>query len=182
MEIWYSYLRYTDRLLDVFFLLLIVVLSELHENPRRKDCVTENSTKKHLREEHHLLATRPPYVIFFAFSAPHPPPLLCPLPPASVSGFEQSNQWRIYIQRRSDYKGSNQKSLNVGEHDYQAFLLITSQLVTDTKKCDGMIVDVITDLRKKHKRADCKSIHKETVKLADFSNTSKEDLMNRYQI
>ena len=153
VEIWYSYLRYTDRLLDVFFLLLIVVLSELHENPRRKDCVTENSTKKYLREEHHLLATRPPYVIFFCFFCPAPPPpLLCPLPPASVSGFEQSNQWRIYIQRRSDYKGSNQKSLNVGEHDYQAFLLITSQLVTDTKKCDGMIVDVITDLRKKHKR------------------------------
>ena len=57
--------------------------------------------------------------------------------------------------------------------------MATSQLVTDTKKFDSMIVDVITDLRKKHKRADCESIHKETVKLADFSNTSKEDLMNR---
>ena len=57
--------------------------------------------------------------------------------------------------------------------------MATSQLVTDTKKIDSMIVDVITDLRKKHKRADCESIHKETVKLADFSNTSKEDLMNR---
>ena len=54
--------------------------------------------------------------------------------------------------------------------------MATSQLVTDTKKFDSMIVDVITDLRKKHKRADCESIHKETVKLADFS---KEDLMNR---
>ena len=57
--------------------------------------------------------------------------------------------------------------------------MATSQLVTDTKKFDGMIVDVITDLRKKHKQADCESIHKETVKSADFSNTSKEDLMNR---
>ena len=57
--------------------------------------------------------------------------------------------------------------------------MATSQLVTDAKKFDSMIVDVITDLRKKHKRADCESIHKETVKLADFSNTSKEDLMNR---
>ena len=57
--------------------------------------------------------------------------------------------------------------------------MATSQLVTDTKKCDGMIVDVITDLRKKQKRADCESIHKEIVKLADFSNISKEDLMNR---
>ena len=36
-QILYSYLRYTDRLLDAFFLLLGVVLSEFHENPRRKD-------------------------------------------------------------------------------------------------------------------------------------------------
>ena len=57
--------------------------------------------------------------------------------------------------------------------------MATSQLVTDTKKIDGMIVDLITDLRRKHKRADCESIHKEIVKLADFSNISKEDLMNR---
>ena len=30
--------------------------------------------------------------------------------------------------------------------------MATSQLLTDTKKFDGMIVNVITDLRKKHKR------------------------------
>ena len=54
--------------------------------------------------------------------------------------------------------------------------MATSQLLTDTKKFDEMIVDVIADLRKKHKRADCESIHK------DFSNTSKEDLMNRINI
>ena len=54
-----------------------------------------------------------------------------------------------------------------------------SQLLTDTKNFYGMIVDVITDLRRKHKRADCESIHKEIVKIADFSNISKEDLMNR---
>ena len=42
-----------------------------------------------------------------------------------------------------------------------------------------MIVDAITDLRRKHKRADCKRILKEIVKLADFSKISKEDLMNR---
>ena len=57
--------------------------------------------------------------------------------------------------------------------------MATSQLVTDMKKFDGMIVDVITDLRRKHKRADCESTHKEIVKLADFSNIGKEDLMNR---
>ena len=60
--------------------------------------------------------------------------------------------------------------------------LATSQLLTDTKKFDEMIVDVITDLRKKRKRADCESIHKETIKIADFSNISKEDLMNRINI
>ena len=57
--------------------------------------------------------------------------------------------------------------------------MATSQLLTDTKKFDEMIVDVITDLRKKHKRADCESIHKEIIKIADFSNISKEDLTNR---
>ena len=57
--------------------------------------------------------------------------------------------------------------------------MATSQLVTDTEKFDGMIVDVITNLRRKHKWADCESIHKEIVKLEYFSNISKEDLMNR---
>ena len=57
--------------------------------------------------------------------------------------------------------------------------MATSQLVTGTEKFDGMIVDVITDLRRKHKQADCESIHKEILKLADFSNISKEDFMNR---
>ena len=37
IEILSSYRRYTDRLLDVFFLLLATILSELHENPRRKN-------------------------------------------------------------------------------------------------------------------------------------------------
>ena len=48
--------------------------------------------------------------------------------------------------------------------------MATSQLVTDTEKFDGMIVDVITNLRRKHKWADCESIHKEIVKL-DISVT-----------
>ena len=60
--------------------------------------------------------------------------------------------------------------------------MATSQLLTDTKTFDEMIVDVMADLRKKHKRADCESIHKEIVKIADFSNISKEDLMNRINI
>ena len=60
--------------------------------------------------------------------------------------------------------------------------MATSQLITDRKKFDEMIVDVIADLRKRHKRADCESIHKEIVKIADFSNISKEDLMNRINV
>ena len=57
--------------------------------------------------------------------------------------------------------------------------MATSPLVTDTKKFDWIVVDIITDLRRKHKRADFESIHKEFVKSSDFSNISKEDLMNR---
>ena len=57
-----------------------------------------------------------------------------------------------------------------------------SQLLTDTKKFDRMIVDVNTDLRRKHKRADFTSNQKEIVKLADFGNISKEDLINRIYI
>ena len=46
-QILYSYLRYADRLSDVFFLLLVVILSELHENLRRIDWGTE---KNHIEE------------------------------------------------------------------------------------------------------------------------------------
>ena len=57
--------------------------------------------------------------------------------------------------------------------------MATSPLLADMKKFDERIVDVITDLRRKHKRADSESIHKEIIKIADFSNISEEDLMNR---
>ena len=60
--------------------------------------------------------------------------------------------------------------------------MATSQLLTDTEKFDEMIVDVLTDLRKKQKLADCESIHKEIVKIADFRNIDKGDLMNRIYI
>ena len=60
--------------------------------------------------------------------------------------------------------------------------MATSQLLTDTNKFDEIIADVITDLRKKHKRADCENIHKEIIKIADFSNITKKDLMNRINI
>ena len=47
MQILYSYLRYTDRPLNVFSLLLAVILLEFHENPRRKDWVAE---KRYIEE------------------------------------------------------------------------------------------------------------------------------------
>ena len=55
--------------------------------------------------------------------------------------------------------------------------MVTSQLLTGTEKFDEMTVDVITDLKRKHKRVDCESIHKEIVEMS-----SKEDLMNRINI
>ena len=57
--------------------------------------------------------------------------------------------------------------------------MATSQLLIDTENFDEMIVDVITDLKRKNKHADCESIHKEIVKIADFSSISTEDL-SRY--
>ena len=60
--------------------------------------------------------------------------------------------------------------------------MATCQLLTDTEKLDEMILDVITDLRRKYKRADCENIHKEIAKITDFSNISKEDIMNRINI
>ena len=54
MQKLYSYLTYTDKLLDVFLLLLAVILSEFHEKPRRKYWVTEESTWKKFCEGHHF--------------------------------------------------------------------------------------------------------------------------------
>ena len=60
--------------------------------------------------------------------------------------------------------------------------MATSQLLTDTEKCSEMIVDVIIDLRRKHKHDSCESIHKESVKIVDSSNIRKEDHVNRINI
>ena len=42
----HSYLRCCERLLDVFFLLLAIILSECHENPRRKDWLQQKVHKR----------------------------------------------------------------------------------------------------------------------------------------
>ena len=52
--------------LDVLFLLLAVILSELYEKPRRnKDWVTEKSTKKNLCERHHFFDCTPSLLCHF---------------------------------------------------------------------------------------------------------------------
>ena len=76
--LWKYYIVISDTLVgfffDVLFLLLAVLLSELYEKPRRKkDWVTEKSTKKNLRERHqffwlHTLSTKSFFVAFFVYS------------------------------------------------------------------------------------------------------------------
>ena len=52
--------------MDVFFLLLVVILSELYEKSRRKDCVIEKGTEKNFCEGHHFLAIRPLFLVIFS--------------------------------------------------------------------------------------------------------------------
>ena len=59
--------------LDALFLFFAVILSELHEKPRRR--VTEKSSKKNLCEGHHVfwvraLLTMSSFVAFFVYSLP----------------------------------------------------------------------------------------------------------------
>ena len=74
MQILYSYLRYTDRFLNVFFLLLVVILLELPENPRRKDWVTE---EKYIEE---IVWRSSPFWLYAYFLMPFLS-LFCLLPP-----------------------------------------------------------------------------------------------------
>ena len=68
VQILYSHLRYTDRLLNFFFLLLAVILSELHKNSRRKDWVTEKVYRRIcVRNITFLAACSPSYIIFCRF-------------------------------------------------------------------------------------------------------------------
>ena len=48
-----------DSLLDVLFLMLAVILLELHERPRGKDCITEKSTWKNLCKEYYFFDCTP---------------------------------------------------------------------------------------------------------------------------
>ena len=67
----YTVISYTlvSFFLDVLFLLLAVILSELYEKPRRKkDWVSEKCTKKNLCEGHHFLTAHSPYYAIFSSS------------------------------------------------------------------------------------------------------------------
>ena len=60
VHILYSYLRYTDTLLVVFFLLLTEILLEFYEKKRRKDWVAEESTWTNWVRDIAFLAARLP--------------------------------------------------------------------------------------------------------------------------
>ena len=96
LQILYSCFRYTDRLVDVFFLLLTVMLSELYEKPRRKDLVTEKSTWKNLSEGHHIFGCTPSFlchffVTFFVYSLPLPKCYTCWIAPIEIHNKISSN-------------------------------------------------------------------------------------------
>ena len=50
-----------------FFLFFAVILSELHEKPRRKYWVTEKTAWMNLSEQHHFLAGTPSSLCYFFF-------------------------------------------------------------------------------------------------------------------
>ena len=70
----YSCLRYTDRLLGALFALLVVILSEPHENQEGKIELQKKVDRRICLRDNTFLATRPPsYVIFcrfFSYSLP----------------------------------------------------------------------------------------------------------------
>ena len=74
-----SYPRYTDKLLDMYFLLFAVILSVLHEKPRRKD------KKKYIDEFERgtlLFGCLPSFLCLFFFFA------FCLIPPFYLLRFQ----------------------------------------------------------------------------------------------
>ena len=63
MQILYSYLSYNYRL--VFFLLLVVILSEFQENPRRRHELQKRVHRSTCVEENTFLAARPSFYVIF---------------------------------------------------------------------------------------------------------------------
>ena len=60
--------------------------------------------------------------------------------------------------------------------------MVTALIQSETISFDQNIFTVINDLKKKRKRADIDSIHKEIIKTIDFKDTTKDDLQDRINI
>lgn len=75
----YSYLRWDDRLFDVFFLLLLLLFSFwLFTRIQEKNVwVTEKSTKKNLCERHHFFCLHYLPLMSFFYGVFHLLPLFC---------------------------------------------------------------------------------------------------------
>ena len=65
LQILHSYLRYIDRILDVFFFLLAVILSELYQSSKKKTDLQKKLHRRICVRDITFLAARPlSYVIF----------------------------------------------------------------------------------------------------------------------
>ena len=60
--------------------------------------------------------------------------------------------------------------------------MATTLIQSETISFDQNIFTVINDLKKKRKRVDIDSIHKEIIKTIDFKDTTKDDLQDRTNI
>ena len=65
---------------------------------------------------------------------------------------------------------------------YIVSTMVTALIQSETISFDQNIFTVINDLKKKQKRADIDSIHKEIIKTIDFKDTTKDDLQDRINI
>ena len=60
--------------------------------------------------------------------------------------------------------------------------MAAAPIQSETISFDQNIFTVISDLKKKRKRAGVDSIHKKIIKTSDFRDTTKDDLQNRINI
>ena len=60
--------------------------------------------------------------------------------------------------------------------------MATAPTQSETISFDQNIFTVINDLKKKRKRADIDSIHKEIIKIIYFKDTTKDDIQDRINI
>ena len=105
----------------------------------------------------------------------------------------------IYLHKIDIWKGNTQRKLivNINLHAtklvtdlrytfcqsyYIITTLATALIQSEIISFDQNILTVINDLKKKEKRADIDSVHKEIIKTIDFKDTTKDDLQDRINI